>query len=336
MRQRILSLLRGTGDGYISGEEIAKRLGVSRTAVWKHISALKEAGFQIRSQFKKGYSLTDTRDILLPATIEDAMAGRAIGHKVVYFDDVDSTNNVAKRLAAQGAAAGTVVLADGQGSGRGRLERSFYCPPGKGLWFSVILRPGFLPKDAPKCTLLAAVAVVQAMEQFHLSAGIKWPNDILADGKKLVGILTEMHAEIDRVEDIVVGIGIDVNFRPEDFPEDVREIATSLAILKGENIDRTAFLIAVLKRLDALYAVVEKEGFSPVLDAWRERSVTLGQEVHALSQVGHASFTGIARDVDEDGALLIETADGMQRVLAGEVSLRPAASDKQRGTQGSV
>ncbi|BEU87223.1 biotin--[acetyl-CoA-carboxylase] ligase [Selenomonas sp. TAMA-11512] len=328
MRQRILSLLKGAKDDYLSGEEIAGRLGISRTAVWKHITALKEAGFQIHSRFKKGYSLTGAPDILLLTDIEEAMAGHTVGRSIVYFDDVDSTNNVAKEFARRGGETGTVVLADGQGKGRGRLERVFYCPPGKGLWFSVILRPDFLPKDAPKCTLLAAVAVVQAMEEFGLSAGIKWPNDILAGGKKLVGILTEMHAEIDRVKDIVIGIGIDVNFQPEDFPEDVREIATSLAILKGENVDRTSFLIAVLKRLDALYAEVMRKGFGPVLEAWRKHSVTLGQEVQALSQTGEGSFTGIARDIDDDGALLIDTEDGCRRVLAGEVSLRPVTRRK--------
>lgn len=327
MRQQILTLLKDAKAHYLSGEEIAKQLGVSRTAVWKHITALREAGFQINSQFKKGYSLTDTRDILLPSAVEDAMQDYAIGHTLVYFDDVDSTNNVAKQLAGQGAAEGTVVLADAQGRGRGRLERGFYCPPGKGLWFSVILRPDFLPKEAPKCTLMAAVAVVQAMEELDVRAGIKWPNDILADGKKLVGILTEMHAEIDRVKDVVIGIGIDVNFQREDFPEDVRDAATSLAMLKGTDVDRTSFLIAVLKRLHALYAIVGKEGFAPVLDAWRAHSVTLGCEVRVLSQAGQASFSGIARDIDEDGALLIDTAEGEKRVLAGEVSIRPAASN---------
>ena len=235
---------------------------------------------------------------------------------------MNSTNLVLKDLARDGAEDGTVVVADSQGTGRGRMERAFFSPPGKGIWVSILLRPTFLPQDAPKCTLMAAVAVARAMEKFGLSAAIKWPNDILHDGRKLVGILTEMSAEMDRVNYVVIGIGINVNIAPEDFPAELRSIATSLMQMKGEPLPRVAFLQELLRALDDLYAQTEHDGFAPVLAAWREYAVTLGQTVRVIAPAGE-EFEGVALDIDAEGALLIETEAGQRRVLAGDVSIRP-------------
>lgn len=326
MRSSVLDLLRGAEGGFVSGEEIASRLGVSRTAVWKRIKELREAGYRIVSQPRCGYSLEESPDMLLPEEIGNGLGTRFIGKEIHYFDSVGSTNVESKKMAAQGAPEGTVLVAEEQGTGRGRMERSYFSPREKGIWFSVILRPAFLPGEAPKCTLLAAAAVAQAMEKFGLRAGIKWPNDILHEGKKLVGILTEMSAEVDRINYIVIGTGINVNFAPEDFPEDIRGIATSLAIMKGEKIPRVKFFQRVLESMEELYVMALEKGFAPILEIWKKYSITLGQEVHVIGVGEHASFSGVAADIDEDGALLVDTPKGRQRVLAGDVSIRPKKS----------
>lgn len=322
MRNKVLELLRQAGEGFISGEEMAKRLGVSRTAVWKHIRELRSQGYGIESQASSGYTLTNIPDRLLEAELQQGLGTKRIGCRIICHDILDSTNREAKSLAGKSAAEGTVVVAEEQTGGRGRLERPFFSPPGKGIWLSIILRPPFLPQEAPKCTLLAAVAVAEAMQEFGLQAGIKWPNDILYEGKKLVGILTEMSAEMDGIKYIVVGIGINVNISRDEFPEELREIATSLSIMKREEIPRVAFLQAVLRAFDRLYAEVLASGFAPVFAAWRRYAVTLGKEVRVLGVRTGENFEGRAVDIDEDGALLVETESGIRRVLAGDVSIR--------------
>lgn len=320
MRSSILKLLREAGKGYVSGEEIAGQLGVSRTAVWKHIQELREAGYDIASHSRSGYSLREAPDLLLPNEIQHGLTTRFIGKNIVHYEEVSSTNIEAKRLAADGAPEGTVVVSEAQNTGRGRMERGFFSPKGKGIWFSVILRPHFLPQEAPKCTLLAAVSVARAMEKFGLKADIKWPNDILYEGKKLVGILTEMNAEMDRINYVVIGTGINVNIMPEDFPEDIRSVATSLAIMKGEKLPRVAFFREVLTALEELYDLARSKGFAPVLDEWRRYTITLGQEVDVIGI--NEKFFGVAADIDTEGALLVDTPEGRRRVLAGDVSIR--------------
>ena len=323
MSSDVLELLRAAG-GYISGEKMAERLGVTRAAVWKKIVALREAGYDISSAPRSGYVLRSAPDRLIETEISQDLQTALVGQKIICYDTVDSTNLVLKNLAREGAEDGTVVVADSQGTGRGRMERAFFSPPGKGIWVSILLRPTFLPQDAPKCTLMAAVAVARAMEAFGLRAEIKWPNDILHDGRKLVGILTEMSAEMDRVNYVVIGIGINVNIAPEDFPAELRAIATSLMQMKGAPMPRVAFLQELLRALDDLYTSVQREGFAPVLAAWREYAVTLGQEVRVIGPAG-VEFEGVAADIDAEGALLVDTAEGRRRVLAGDVSIRPRA-----------
>ncbi len=322
MQKKVLALLRGAGDGYVSGEEIAGRLGVSRTAVWKHIQALKAAGYAIESHSRRGYFLRDAPDLLLPQEVQPLLRARVIGRTMYHYDLLASSNNEAKRLAAEGAPDGTVVVAEEQSTGKGRLSRGWCSPRQKGIWFSVVLRPSFLPQEAPKCTLMAAVAVVQAMREAGFSqAGIKWPNDVLYEGKKLVGILTEMSAEMERVNYVVIGTGINVNLAPEDFTDEVREIATSLSIVRGGPVARAPLFARVLDAMDGLYRAAEQDGFGAVLDAWRRCSVTLGREVSVIGV--KETFFGTAADIDEDGALLVDTPEGRRRVLAGDVSIRP-------------
>ena len=321
MRSDVLELLREAG-GCVSGEKIAARLGVTRAAVWKKIAALREAGYDIASAPRSGYILRAAPDRLIEAEITKDLGTALVGKKIICYDAVDSTNLVLKQLAHEGAEDGTVVVADSQGTGRGRMERHFFSPPGKGIWVSILLRPTFLPQDAPKCTLMAAVAVARAMERFGLRAAIKWPNDIIHEGRKLVGILTEMSAEMDRVDYVVIGIGINVNIAREDFPEELRDTATSLMQMKGTPLPRVAFLQELLRAVDVLYQEVQREGLAPVLAAWRKYAVTLGQTVRVIGPAGE-EFEGVAADIDADGALFVDTKMGRRRVLAGDVSIRP-------------
>ena len=324
MRTKVLDLLRRAGSEYISGEKMANLLGISRTAVWKHIGELREAGYAIESAPKNGYILRLAPDRLLPAEIANGLETKIVGKSIYCYEKIGSTNQEAKRLAAvEGVPDGTIVVAEEQVGGRGRLDRPFFSPPGKGIWFSLVLRPAFLPQEAPKCTLMAAVAVARAMEEFGLRAAIKWPNDILHEGKKLVGILTEMSAEMDRINYVVIGTGINVNIREEEFPEPIRGVATSLSIMRGEPLLRIAFFQAVLRAMDSLYVSVTRDGFAPVFDEWRRFSVTLGQEVRVIGVRDGETFTGRAVDIDEDGALLVDTEEGRRRVVAGDVSIRP-------------
>ena len=307
----------------MSGEEMAEKLGVSRAAVWKHIKEMRSQGYNIESLARNGYILREAPDAMLSGEISNGLETKTIGCRIICHEEIDSTNNAAKRLAREGAAEGTVVVAESQTGGKGRLERQFFSPKGKGIWFSVVLRPKFLPQEAPKCTLLAAVAVARAMTEFGLKPGIKWPNDLLYDNKKLVGILTEMSAEMDGINYIVIGTGINVNIAPEEFPEELRSVATSLSQMKGANLPRVKFLQAVLRALDDLYAKVQVEGFAPVLKEWRQYSITLGQEVKVIGVRDGEVYYGKAVDIDDEGALLVDTGEGRQRVLAGDVSIRP-------------
>ena len=321
MRARILKLLRQQSQDYLSGEEISRQLAVSRTAVWKHIQELKNHGYEIEAHPRKGYRLKSRPNLLLPEEIRAGLSTKLLGKQIVHFYDTSSTNNEAKRLAADEAAEGTIVVSEAQTLGRGRLNRGWFSPPGGGVWVSVILRPPFPPQEAPKCTLMAAVATVEAIrEASGLTCGIKWPNDILWQGRKLVGILTEMSAEMDAINFVVLGIGINVSLQENDFPEELRNIGASISMGAGREVSRVEVLQKLLERLEYWYEVVKKEGFEPVLKAWRRESITLGQPVRVLA--GEETYDGVAEELAEDGSLLVRTENDLRRVLAGDVSLR--------------
>ena len=322
MRSSVLELLRSRVGTYISGEEIAKQLNVSRTAIWKHIRELKQVGYEISSHGKSGYCLLGTPDLLLPSEVRSVLKSEIIGRDVKHLYDTNSTNNEAKKLAAEGAIEGTIVLSEAQSDGRGRLARGFFSPPSKGIWLSVILRPAFAPQHAAKCTLMAAVAVTKAIEKVtKVRCGIKWPNDIFFEGKKVVGILTEMSAEMDAINYVVIGIGINVNIAQPEFPQELQSIATSLQAVTGKRVDRKELLSQVLMEIETCYQEAVKNGFQGILQEWKEYSITLGQAVNVIGI--DRTFSGRAMDIDEDGALLVETKAGVERVLAGDVSIRP-------------
>ena len=323
MRKTIVQMLKSAGNDFISGESIAGSLGISRTAVWKHIQKLRDSGYEIISRERCGYRLKDAPDLLLPGEIQIGLDTKIIGKDMHYYPSVDSTNRVAKALAYYGAADGTIVVAEEQTGGKGRLERNYFSPRGKGIWFSVILRPNFLPKDAPKSTLMAAVAVAEAMNRFNLKPEIKWPNDIMHDGRKLVGILTEMTGEIGKISYIVIGIGINVNIKRDDFPEEIRNVGASLSEISGKTLSRVKIFRAVLEELDKLYLNVNGgDDFKETLKLWRKYNVTLGKEVRVISAIGGKNFSGMAVDLNHDGALVVEAEDGRHAVYSGDVSIR--------------
>jgi len=324
MRTRILEILGQSPEEYLSGEEISKQLSVSRTAIWKQMQTLKLAGYEIEAHPRRGYRLKNRPDLLLPYEIRETLSTKTLGRGgIYYFSEIDSTNNEAKKQGNLGCPEGVIVLAETQNVGRGRLSRSWFSPTGKGIWLSVVLRPPFNPYDAPKCTLLTAVAVTKAIRSITgVECGIKWPNDILYQGKKIVGILTEMSAEIDAINHVVIGMGINVNIKEQEFPAELRDIATSLAIIVGHEISRLALLNAVLTELENAYEGVIQRGFSEMLDEWRKLTLTLGQNVNVVGS--GREFSGMAVDIDSDGALLVQTAVALERVLAGDVSIRPS------------
>lgn len=323
MRNTIVELLKNSGEDFISGESIASKLGISRTAVWKHIRKLREKGYEIISRERYGYKLKDAPDLLLPSEIQIGLNTEIIGSEMVYHPSVDSTNRVAKALAYHGAKEGTIVVAEEQTGGKGRLDRKYFSPRGKGIWFSIVLRPNFLPHNAPKCTLMAAVAIAEAMKRFNLKPEIKWPNDILYDGRKLVGILTEVTGELGKITYAVVGIGINVNITRDEFPEELRDVASStLEMSGGKILSRVQLFRAVLEEFDKIYREVNELGFGKIFELWRKYNITLGRNVRVITAGDGEIFTGKAVDLNEDGVLVIETADGLRSVYAGDVSIR--------------
>jgi len=318
VRDEILDLLRVQRD-FISGEDISRRLGVSRTAVWKHIHSLLEEGYDIEARRPLGYRLRGIPDLLLPREIQRDLGTRVMGRRILHFHRVGSTNEVARELARKGSPEGTVVVSEEQTAGKGRWGRSWFSPSCSSISLSLILRPRLTPPDTPQVTLLAAVAVAGALRSAcGLEAAIKWPNDVLIGGRKVSGILTELEAEMEAVRFLVLGIGINANQAEEDFPPEMRGRATSLRVESGQAVNRTAVARSLLAELDRWYQVYLQEGFGPVAAGWKGLNLTLGRQVVVSSP--QRVWQGIARDLAEDGGLLVELEDGrVTKVLAGEV-----------------
>ncbi|MBP7840166.1 MAG: biotin--[acetyl-CoA-carboxylase] ligase [Acidaminococcaceae bacterium] len=323
MRQRILEVLRKRAPEPVSGEELSALLEVSRTAIWKHIQVLKNSGYIIDSVPKKGYILQSAPDRLRPEEVVTRLETKWLGHSINYDESVTSTNEVAKKLANAGCEDGLVCIAEEQVGGKGRLARVWFSPYAHGIWFSVVLKPPFMPSEASKCTLLAAVAVVRAINEYTgVKAGIKWPNDILIDGKKMVGILTEMNAEFGHINYIVIGTGININVPKESLSDDLKDVVASLADVTTKKINRAELLALILKNMEEFYELAITEGFGPILDEWRWWSTTLGKEVKVVAP--NETYIGKALDIDEDGLLIVERGGEKVKVIAGDVSIRSA------------
>jgi BirA family biotin operon repressor/biotin-[acetyl-CoA-carboxylase] ligase len=310
---------------FVSREELSGQLGLSRTAVWKAVDALRREGYDIQARTGLGYRLNGAPDALTEPEIRHFLGKTAVvGRELHCFDEIDSTNTYAKKIALTGAADGTVVVADCQTAGRGRMDRSFQSPKGKGIYLTVLLRPDLPPERLLPVTALTGVAVCKAIEEVcGARPGLKWPNDPVLGNKKVCGILTELslEGESGRVQYLVVGIGINVSQTAADFTPEVAEMATSLAAALGRPVSRPALAAALIRALDRLYGDLKAGDLSEYLSVYRRDCVNLGKPVQLLSGEDRETVTAVG--VDEDFGLVVRGADGTEKtVRSGEVSVR--------------
>ncbi len=319
MKDKVLAFLKEQKD-YISGEAISSRLGVTRAGIWKHIKKLKSEGYYIESSTKKGYRLMDTPDVITETEVASILNTDFLGRHIYYAEEIDSTNEKAKMLARNGAEEGTVVIADKQTMGKGRLGKYWDSPKGTGIWMSVILRPSIVPGEASQLTLLAGLNMCEAIQRVTgLESKIKWPNDIVIAGKKVCGILTEMSAEMDQVNSIVLGIGVNVNTKS--FPKDLTH-ATSLSLEGGRVYTRRYLIKEFLQLFEADYIRYKQEkSSSTFLERYKKNCVTLGQDIKIITT--EAEHTAYAMDIAPDGSLVIKDDKGeCKNIFSGEVSVR--------------
>ena len=315
MDERLLVQLKTAQERYLSGEELAQMLGVTRAAVWKQIEVLRAHGYEIEAQPHLGYKLLSIPDALLDVEIRAGLRTQSFGRRLQCFNDTDSTMDVAHRLAKTGAAEGTAVFAETQRAGRGRLGRSWASPRGQGIYGSLILRPTLPLGALSTLTLTMAIGLARAIEeQTELPGKIKWPNDLFLQDAKLGGILTELQAEPDRIQYVVVGFGVNVNGRAVDLPVG----SSSLTQVLGRSVHRLPLIRRMLELLEVVYTQLLREGFATLQQEWRARSLVTGRRVKVVSQ--SREVEGQAVDIDEAGALVVRYDTGLQeRFTAGDV-----------------
>jgi BirA family transcriptional regulator, biotin operon repressor / biotin---[acetyl-CoA-carboxylase] ligase len=315
MNEKLIQLFEAAPAQYISGEQISRALNVTRTAVWKHIQSLKEDGYVFEAAPRLGYRLLSAPDRLRPEEITRLLRTRVLGRHVHCYEEVDSTQNLAHKLIREGAPEGTLVLAERQTTGRGRMGRHWHSPKGKGIYMSLVVKPAIPIHLMPHLTLLSAVALCRAIriQVPGLNPGIKWPNDLLINGKKISGILMESSAENESLQYIVAGVGIGCNFLPEDYPEELKDKATSLLISSGGKVDRAGLIAEFLYQLEELYELYLEQGFAPIRTLWEASSATIGQEVRMITHGG--AYEGTAVSLDDWGGLIIRQSDGSLRTI---------------------
>lgn len=319
MREKVINILLDCGLDFISGEEISKQLGISRTAVWKHINALKEQGYDIESVNRKGYRIKGSLDdILSKENILHELNTEFIGADIIHFDSIDSTNNYAKNI-ANDKSNGTIIISEEQVNGRGRLGKYWHSKKCEGIWMSIILKPNMLPIDAPFLTLVAGASIVKALKNLKINASIKWPNDIIINGKKVCGILTELSAEIERINYVILGIGI--NVKNLDFPEDVINIATSVH-KEGYDVSRLDIIRNIISEFEKLYiAYVVNNDKKETLNICRKYSAIIGKDIYIIKNDMREKVRCL--DVNENGNLFVEDENGhTKEIMSGEVSIR--------------
>lgn len=320
MKAEILRLLKESSS-YLSGQQLCDQFQVSRTAVWKVMEQLKKEGYTIEAVRNKGYRLLDSPDVMSKAEIESLVTTKWAGRQVVYYDETDSTNVQAKAAGERGEAHGTLFVADRQTSGKGRRGRSWESPSGHSIYMTILLKPEIAPVKAPMLTLVMALAVADGIQDaVGVDTQIKWPNDIVLNKKKICGILTEMSTEIDYINYVVIGVGINGN--QETFPEELKETATSLKMETGKQIRRSEVIAAVMARFEQYYEQFAKDqDLSGIRKAYEERLVNRDREVRILDPAG--AYEAHAKGINNTGELIVELADGTEKeIYAGEVSVR--------------
>lgn len=315
---KILSALREADETGLGAAALAARVGENAATINQRVSELCRLGYEIESTPHFGYRLLSVPDVLHADDLWSRLRQpRVIGRDIRVFQETSSTNDIVEKLARDGVGEGVVVFAESQSKGRGRLGRKWISPKGQGLWFSVLLRPQLPPVSVTQLTIAAATAVARAIrKQTGLLPEIKWPNDILIDGRKVAGILTELAAELDRVRYVIIGIGVDVNV-PE-FPAELADAATSLTAVAGRHFVRAEIAAAILEELEADYARIARGAFASLAEEWEQQCVTVGRRVKI--HIGDRTLTGRAESLDSDGALLLRTDHGrLERIIGGDV-----------------
>jgi BirA family transcriptional regulator, biotin operon repressor / biotin---[acetyl-CoA-carboxylase] ligase len=319
LRAKVINILLNNDLEFISGEEISKQLGISRTAVWKHVKALKDQGYDIESVNKKGYRLKESPDdVLSKENILHELKTNFIGKDIIHFDTIDSTNNYAK-IIANDKEDGTIIISEEQISGRGRLGKQWHSKKYDGIWMSIILKPNISPMDAPFITLIAGASIVKALNNLGIKSSIKWPNDIIINGKKICGILTELSAEIERVNYIVLGIGI--NVKTLDFPDDIVNVATSIK-KEGYNISRVDIIRNIISEFEKIYTdYIDNNDKTKTLEICKKHSAVIGHDIYTIRNNEKEKVKCI--DINEDGNLVVEDEKGsVKEIISGEVSIR--------------
>lgn len=320
MKSEILKLLKES-CGYVSGQQLCDRFAVSRTAVWKVMEQLKKEGYEIEAVRNKGYRLVDSPDVMSQAEILSLADTSWAAGKVVCFDETDSTNIQARAYGEKGWDHGTLFVAERQSAGKGRRGRGWESPSGLSIYMSILLRPEIAPRHAPMLTLVMAVSVAEGIKEASgQDVGIKWPNDIVLNKKKLCGILTEMSTEIDYINYVVIGVGINVN--QEEFPEEIRDKATSLRIETGRRMKRAGIIASVMNRFEKNYGTfIKTEDLSGLQQAYNSILVNKDCDVRVLEPGNE--YSAHALGINEKGELMVRTEDGGRRnIFAGEVSVR--------------
>ncbi len=320
MKTKILTLLKES-DSYLSGQELCNKFNVSRTAIWKAINQLKDEGYIIEAVQNRGYHLIEYPDLITYSEMKSVLTAKWAGAKLYYFDTLDSTNTKAKKLAEEGAPHGTLVIANQQSSGKGRRGRTWESPANTGIWMTLVLKPDMNPTNASMMTLVMALAVAKACNEItNVRCSIKWPNDIVLNNKKICGILTEMSAEMDCINHIVIGVGINANM--DEFPDELKEKATSIKMEKGAKIKRAQLINKVMMHFEEEYELfMRNEELTLQTATYNDLLVNKGKEVVVLEPSNQ--YNGIAHGINQKGELLVEKVDGQViQVYAGEVSVR--------------
>ncbi len=319
-RDKILSALYSSSGEWVSGEEISRDLGISRTAVWKNVNILRESGYIIESSNKLGHKLTSSGNRLSEFEIRRGLDTSVFGRNGIHiFETTGSTNVEAFRLATAGAPEGSIVLAEKQESGKGRLGRHWSSPSGKNICISIIMRPEIPTFFAPRLTIVAAVALSDTLVETGVPEHrIKWPNDILVNDRKLSGILTEMKGDTDSIEFIITGIGINVNSSVEDYPPELRDTVTSIAMILKHDTERNSLIRSLLSNFEKYYNLFLSSGFSEILSIWKERAGIIGRDVNV--QHFNEKFSGRVIDVNSDGNLIIDAGGIVRIVNSGDIN----------------